>query len=200
MKLLLIDAYDSFVYVIYQYLCTGGHDVTVLRHDRVTTDTLAQGGFEAVVLGPGPGHPGAAGYLALLQAFAQHLPFFGVCLGMQAIALYYGADVVPASHLMHGKTSQIGHDNSGCFANLPNPLTVTRYHSLIATEATLAATPLLINATAKDDGYVMAVRHPELPIAGVQFHPESVATEKGMQIFDNYFNTIASISRQHVPQ
>ena len=191
MKILLIDAYDSFVYVIYQYLLSLDCEIDVVRNDKVSLSAIEAASYDAIILGPGPGHPKAAGYLDLLQALEHQLPIFGVCLGMQAISLYYGADVIPAKHLMHGKTCTITHHNTGCFTDAPNPLTVTRYHSLVATEDSLANTPLEITARADDDGYVMGIKHPSLPIEGVQFHPESVTTQDGLALFRRF---LASLS------
>jgi len=190
MKILLIDAYDSFVYVIYQYLLSLDCKVKVVRNDKVSLCTIKNEGYDAMILGPGPGHPKTTGYLELLAALEHHLPIFGVCLGMQAISLYYGADVIHAKHLMHGKTCTVSHENTGCFTQVPNPLTVTRYHSLIATQDSIAHTALQITARADDDGYVMGVRHPKLPIEGVQFHPESVSTENGLQLLANFLTPI----------
>ncbi len=190
MKILLIDAYDSFVYVIYQYLLSLDCEVDVVRNDKIVLKTIQEQDYDALVLGPGPGHPKAAGYLELLAALEQHLPIFGVCLGMQAISLYYGGAVVGAKHLMHGKTCTISHHNSGCFTGIANPLTVTRYHSLITTEDSLINTPLHITARADDDGYIMGIKHPHLPIEGVQFHPESILTENGLQLFKNFLRHV----------
>jgi anthranilate synthase component 2 len=140
------------------------------------------------MLGPGPGHPTDCGYVELIHHFQGKVPLFGVCLGMQAIALAFGGKVVKAKHLMHGKTSQISHTNEGCFVGLPKPLTVTRYHSLIAEEVTLPGNDLIITARSLDDHYIMGLRHRRFPIEGVQFHPESIGTEEGMALFQNAIN------------
>jgi len=187
MKLLLIDAYDSFVYIIYQYLLSLGHHVDVIRNDQQHFETIQQAQYDTIILGPGPGHPKECGYLEVIEHFKNKLPLFGVCLGMQAIAVYFGGEVVKASHLMHGKTSQVEHNNQDCFLNLPNPMTVTRYHSLIAEEKTLAPT-LKITARSLDDSYVMGLKHKTLNIEGVQFHPESICTDSGIKIFQNFLD------------
>lgn len=185
MNLLLIDAYDSFVYIIAQYLKTLGHKVTVIRNDKLNLDAVAE--YEALILGPGPGHPKDSGYVELINNYKGKLPIFGVCLGMQAIALTFGGNVIKASHLMHGKTSKIKHSNEGCFHELSNHLVVTRYHSLIAETESLPDT-LDVTATAMDDNYIMGLKHKKFNIEGVQFHPESISTQGGLKIFENFLN------------
>ncbi len=184
MKILLIDAYDSFVHTIYQYLLALHAEVTVVRTDHMDFAKIEAEQYDLIMMGPGPGHPTECGYVKLIHHFQGKIPLFGVCLGMQALAIAFGGQVVKAKHLMHGKTSQISHTNEGCFVGLPNPLTVTRYHSLIAKEDTLPS-DLIITARSLDDHYIMGLRHRHLPIEGVQFHPESIGTEEGMALFQN---------------
>lgn len=190
MTVLLIDAYDSFVYIINHYLEMLDLDVTVRRNDQVSPALVEQLRPDAIVLGPGPGHPSEANYLPIIQQFAGKLPIFGVCLGHQAIGLAFGADVGVARNLMHGRTSQIKHDGEGCFSGLPNPFTATRYHSLIVHEASVG-NDLVVTARSADDGYVMGMRHRHHMIESVQFHPESILTHGGLQIFSNFFDRAA---------
>lgn len=187
MNTLVIDAYDSFVYIIYQYLLKAGVNPTVVRNDKITLETIEAKAPDAIVLGPGPGHPAEAHYVEIIRAFAGRIPIMGVCLGHQAIGLAYGGTVGRASHLMHGKTSLIDHDGAGCFKDQPQPLRATRYHSLIVEEAGFPA-ELAVTARAQDDGYIMGLRHRTLPLESVQFHPESILTEQGMRIFTNFFD------------
>ncbi|MGW0216559.1 anthranilate synthase component II [Micromonospora chokoriensis] len=187
MKVLLVDAYDSFTHIIDQYLRTLGARTVVVRSRSRTSDELAALRPDAVVLGPGPGHPAESGHVELVHAFAGQVPLLGVCLGHQAIGLAYGGSVAVARHLMHGKTSVIGHDGRGVFAGASTPLTVTRYHSLIVADP--APPALEVTARSSDDGYVMGVRHRSLPVEGVQFHPESVLTEDGLRLFDNFLRS-----------
>jgi anthranilate synthase/aminodeoxychorismate synthase-like glutamine amidotransferase len=190
MKILLVDAYDSFVHTIYQYLLTLGAEVDVVRNDQLHFSQIEAAGYAAIVLGPGPGHPCDCGYVELIQHFKGRLPIFGVCLGMQALTVAFGGEVVPAKHRMHGKISQIEHDGEGCFAGLPNPLSVTRYHSLIAEESSFPHPELQITARSLDDHYIMALKHRQFPIEGVQFHPESICTAHGDRIFENFLRDL----------
>ncbi|MDH6463403.1 anthranilate synthase component 2 [Micromonospora sp. A200] len=184
MKVLLVDAYDSFTHIIDQYLRTLGARTVVVRSRSRTDEELATLRPDAVVLGPGPGHPAESGHVELVHAFAGRVPLLGVCLGHQAIGLAYGGTIAVARHLMHGKTSLVEHDGRGVFSGAVAPLTVTRYHSLIVDEPVPPA--LEVTARASDDGYVMGVRHRSLAVEGVQFHPESVMTEDGLRLFDNF--------------
>lgn len=185
MKILLIDAYDSFVYIIKNYLERMHHQVDIVRCDKIINNTLLT--YQAVILGPGPGHPGECGYLEVIAQLEGRLPIFGICLGMQAIAEYYGVTVSPASSRQHGKVSSIINDGCGCFTDLPKEFNVTRYHSLIADRDKFAHSLLQVTAISQLDGYVMALKHPELPIEGVQFHPESITTENGFRLIENFF-------------
>ncbi|MGW3507797.1 anthranilate synthase component II [Streptomyces sp. NPDC000994] len=183
MKVLLVDAYDSFTHIIDQYLLSLGARTEVVRSRTRSSKELVASAPDAVVLGPGPGHPADSGHVELVHAFAGRVPLLGVCLGHQAIGLAHGARIAVADRLMHGKTSLVEHDGQGVFAGAPLPLTVTRYHSLVIREP---AAPLVVTATSTDDGHVMGVRHEALDVEGVQFHPESVMTQEGMRLFRNF--------------
>jgi len=185
--ILLIDNYDSFTWNLVHLIGGLGKQVEVVRNDALTAGAAVSSGAEAVVLSPGPGEPGDAGICVetIRQAAETGMPVFGVCLGLQAIAAAMGGEVVRAGRQMHGKTSLIRHDGSGLFAGLPDPLSATRYHSLVAARRSLPNS-LRIAATAEDDGEIMALEHVAAPIAGVQFHPESIASEFGTELFRNF--------------
>jgi len=187
-KVLLVDAFDSFVHIIRQYLLSIGVQTQVVRSGELAVGDIPATGAGAILLGPGPGHPDTSGHVELVRAYAGRLPILGVCLGHQAIGRAFGARVGRAAHLMHGKASQVRHDGRGIFAGVPDPFRVTRYHSLIVDGASLTGTGLQCSATALDDGYVMALRHRTLPVESVQFHPESVRTEHGMRLLTNFVN------------
>ena len=184
--ILVIDNYDSFTWNLVHYLMELGADVEVVRNDAINVGQAMSSGAEAFLISPGPCTPNEAGIsLALVGACAAaKRPLLGVCLGHQSIGQYFGGQVLRAPRLMHGKTSPILHDGTGLYAGLPSPFTATRYHSLIVPEETMPST-LLINARTAD-GQVMGVRHAELPIHGVQFHPESIATEHGHALLANF--------------
>ncbi len=184
-RVLVIDSYDSFVYNLVQYLGELGAEPVVVRNDQVTVAEAIELAPDAVLLSPGPGRPEDAGIICeAVGAFAERgTPVFGVCLGHQAIGHVFGGDVVRAPELMHGKTSHIEHEGLGVFAGLPSPLTATRYHSLVIDPATL---PDCLEVTARTaDGIIMGVRHRELPVEGVQFHPESILTAAGHDLLRN---------------
>ena len=184
-RVLVIDSYDSFVYNLVQYLGELGAEPVVVRNDQLTVDEALALTPDGVLLSPGPGRPEDAGIIcAAIPAFgAAGIPLLGVCLGHQAIGHVYGGSVVRAPSLMHGKTSPIEHEGKGVFAGLPNPLTATRYHSLMIDPATM---PDCLEVTARCDGIVMGVRHRTLPIEGVQFHPESILTGAGHDLLRNF--------------
>ena len=188
-RVLVIDSYDSFVYNLVQYLGELGADPVVVRNDEVTVDEALGLAPDAVLISPGPGRPEDAGIIcAAIPAFATRgIPVLGVCLGHQAIGHVFGATVERAPSLMHGKTSVIEHQGLGVFAGLPSPLTATRYHSLVIAPETVPDC-LEVTATA-DEGIVMGVRHRELPIDGVQFHPESILTAAGHDLLRNFLST-----------
>ncbi len=187
--LLLIDNYDSFTWNLYQYFCELGVDVLVQRNDEVTLEEIALLQPTRLVISPGPCTPDEAGIsLAAIKAFAGKLPILGVCLGHQALAQAFGARVVRAREVMHGKTSAIEHNDLGVFAGLNHPLTVTRYHSLIVEKASLPP-EFDITAWSLRDGQpdeIMGLRHRHLPLEGVQFHPESILSEQGHQLLKNF--------------
>ncbi|MBX6385500.1 MAG: aminodeoxychorismate/anthranilate synthase component II [Microbispora sp.] len=185
MRTLVVDAFDSFVYILHQYLKSVGADPVVLRSTEVTPARVRELRPSAVLLGPGPGHPAASGHVEIVRNLAQEVPILGICLGHQAIGLAYGGHVRPASHLMHGKTSRISHDGKGLFIGMPPLFSATRYHSLIVTEDSVPDC-LEISARSLDDGYVMGLRHRTLPVESVQFHPESISTEDGLQMIKNW--------------
>ncbi|GGR77841.1 glutamine amidotransferase [Streptomyces aureoverticillatus] len=184
MKVLLIDAYDSFVHIIDQYLRTLGAETRVVRSLTRSPAELAAAAPDAVVLGPGPGHPAESGHVELVREFAGRVPLLGVCLGHQAIALAYGGRVEVAGQVMHGRTSTVRHDGAGLFQGLGHTLEATRYHSLVVAEP--LPDELVTTATALDHGYVMGLRHRELPVEGVQFHPESIMTNGGLAMMQNF--------------
>ena len=191
--ILLIDNYDSFTYNLYQYLCELGADVVVRRNDEVTVEEARALGAERIVISPGPCTPNEAGIsVNLIREMAGEIPILGVCLGHQSLGAAFGAEVINAPELMHGKTSMIHHDNKGVFAGLPNPFIATRYHSLILREESLPA-ELQISARA-DDGVVMGLRHRDYDIEGVQFHPESILTTAGKDLLANFIGQRALVS------
>ena len=189
--ILLIVNYDSFTYNLVQYFGALGQTVVVRRNDAITLDEIAALAPERLVISPGPCTPDEAGIsLDAIRHFAGQLPILGVCLGHQALAQVFGGRVVRAAKVMHGKTSPIRHDDQGVFSGLRNPLTVTRYHSLIVEAATLPA-DLEVTAWSLPDernlvSEIMGVRHRQLPIVGVQFHPESILSEQGMELLANF--------------
>lgn len=188
MRILVIDNYDSFVYNLVQYLGELGEDCTVWRNDAAELDGLdtALAGFDAVLVSPGPGAPDAAGRTLEIVAHcvANRVPLLGVCLGHQALAQHFGADVVRADEIFHGKTSPVTHDGSGVLAGIPSPFTVARYHSLTVDPATVPEELVVTGRVAS--GMIMAMRHAELPLHSVQFHPESVMTGNGHRILANW--------------
>jgi len=183
--LLMIDNYDSFTYNLVQYFGELGQEVQVFRNDEISLEEVDRLGAARVVISPGPCTPSEAGIsVALIQRFAGKIPILGVCLGHQSIGQAFGGRIVHAGQLMHGKTSEIRHKDAGVFHGLPNPLTATRYHSLVIEKKSL---PACLEVTAwTDDGEIMGVRHRDLPVEGVQFHPESILTEKGHELLANF--------------
>ena len=192
--ILVIDNYDSFTYNLVQYLGELGAEVVVKRNDAVSVDEIRELGPSGVLISPGPGRPEEAGVsLELIARLGAMTPIFGVCLGHQSIAQHFGASIVRADRLMHGRTSSILHEGAGVFANLPSPLTATRYHSLIVDRNTVPAELEITAWTDQDE--IMGLRHKDLPIEGVQFHPESFLTEHGHTLIGNWLSSLGTGER-----
>jgi anthranilate synthase component 2 len=185
--LLMIDNYDSFTYNLVQYFGELGEEVKVFRNDEITPQEVAQLKPERIVISPGPCTPSKAGIsIPLIERYNEPIPLLGVCLGHQSIGQAFGGKIIHSAQPMHGKTSLIFHDSAGVFRGLPNPFTATRYHSLVIERETL---PICLEITAwTEDGEIMGVRHKTLPIEGVQFHPESILTEHGHTLLENFLN------------
>ena len=187
MRLLVIDNYDSFTYNLVHFLGELGADPVVYRNDRISLDEIEDMGPEGIVLSPGPCTPNEAGIcLSLIDRFSATTPILGVCLGHQAIGQAMGGEVIRAPHLMHGKTSRINHKGKGIFRGLNSGFEATRYHSLIVRPETLP--PVLEVTATTDDGLIMGLQHRTLPVHGVQFHPESIASENGHALLQNFLN------------
>ena len=188
--ILVIDNYDSFTYNLVQYLGELGAELRVVRNDAVDADGVAALAPEGIVISPGPGTPDDAGVsLSLIRRLGERTPILGVCLGHQAIGQAFGGTVARAKAQMHGKTSDIRHDGRGVFVGLSNPLTATRYHSLVILPH---AVPADLEVTAwADDGEIMGVRHRRWPVEGVQFHPESILTVEGKRLLGNFLGRTA---------
>jgi anthranilate synthase/aminodeoxychorismate synthase-like glutamine amidotransferase len=183
--ILLLDNYDSFTYNLAQYLGQMGQQLEVRRNDEITLEEIEQDRPERIVISPGPCTPNEAGIsVALIQRFAGEIPILGVCLGHQAIGAAFGGRVIRAPQIMHGKTSEIRHDGKTIFRGLPQNFVATRYHSLIVERKSLPKTLEISAETA--DGIIMGLRHREMPVEGVQFHPESVLTEAGFKLLQNF--------------
>ncbi|WP_339647153.1 aminodeoxychorismate/anthranilate synthase component II [uncultured Pelagibacterium sp.] len=187
MRVLMIDNYDSFTYNLVHYIGELGAEVDVARNDKITLDEVAEKAPDAIVISPGPCTPNEAGIcLPLISRFAGEIPLFGVCLGLQSMGQAFGGDVVRAPHPMHGKVSTITHDGRGVFRGLNKQFEATRYHSLVVRDDTL---PAELTVTARsDDGQIMGLQHRDLPVHGVQFHPESISSENGHAILQNFLN------------
>lgn len=185
--IVLIDNYDSFTYNLVHYLGVLGTSCAVYRNDKITIEELRAIAPQAIVLSPGPCDPDKAGIcLELIEAFAEETPILGVCLGHQSIGQAFGGKIIRAPRMMHGKLSAISHEQQSVFKDLPNPFQATRYHSLTVERETLPA-ELQITATS-DDGLIMGLCHKEYPLHGVQFHPESIASEHGYQLLANFLD------------
>jgi len=188
-QILFIDNYDSFTYNLVHYMLELGGEIEVLRNDAITAADVAKRKPHGIVLSPGPCTPNEAGIcLDVIKMYGATLPILGVCLGHQAIGQVYGGNVVRAPKVMHGKTSQITHTGQGVFAGIPSPYTATRYHSLIVDRATL---PDCLTVTAEsEDGMIMGLQHKTHPVHGVQFHPESIASEHGHALLANFLKLL----------
>jgi len=189
MKLLVIDNYDSFTYNLVHFLGELGAELTVYRNDKITLDEIEKMAPDGIVLSPGPCTPNEAGIcLSLIERFKDTTPILGVCLGHQAIGQAMGGDVIRAPELMHGKTSRINHTGKGLFRGLNSGFEATRYHSLTVKPETLP--PVLEVTATTDDGVIMGLQHKSLPLHGVQFHPESIASENGHALLQNFLNIV----------
>ena len=185
--ILVIDNYDSFTYNLVQYLGELGEEIVVRRNDEIDLDGIAQLAPDHILISPGPCTPNEAGVsLALIERFKGEIPILGVCLGHQSIGQAFGGEVIRAGELMHGKTSEIKHDGKTVFSGLPSPFTATRSHSLIVKRDTL---PDCLEISAEtEDGMIMGLRHKEYAVEGVQFHPESIMTDHGLQMLRNFLD------------
>ena len=184
--ILVIDNYDSFTFNLVQYIQEIGEEVDVLRNDEVSLEDIREKKPDYILISPGPGNPDTAGIcLDVVKTFYQEIPILGVCLGQQIIAQAFGGLVRKATQPMHGKTSDINHDQKQIFKDIPSPFQVTRYHSLVVDESTF---PECLEISAKsDDGEIMAIRHKNYKVEAVQFHPEAILTENGLQMVRNFF-------------
>ena len=187
LKMLLIDNYDSFTYNLVQYFGELGADLQIFRNDKITIREIEALQPEKIVISPGPCSPNEAGISCqVIEYFCDQLPLLGVCLGHQCISQVFGGQIVRADKLMHGKTSMIQHKNQGIFTNLPNPFEATRYHSLILNPL---SKPDCLTITAwTEDNEIMGIQHTDLPVFGVQFHPESILTKEGKKLLSNFLN------------
>jgi anthranilate synthase component II len=193
MKFLIIDNYDSFVYNIAQYLGELGVSCDVIRNDKITLEQIKQNKYDAIIISPGPGTPSDKKYFGIcgdvIKNIGPTVPILGVCLGHQGIIEAFGGKVTNAGCVRHGKTSPVKHTNSELFKDVKNPFRATRYHSLVG-DKTIIPEILEVTATASDDGEIMAIRHKEYLIEGVQFHPESIMTEDGEKILSNFIKQV----------
>ena len=193
MKFLIIDNYDSFVYNIAQRLGELGVNSDVIRNDRITIDEIKEKNYDAIIISPGPGTPEEKRYFGIckdiIQKLGPKLPILGICVGHQGIIDCFGGKVVNAGNVRHGKTSQIQHYDDSLFHGVKNPFRATRYHSLVG-EKTIIPDSLKITAIAEDDGEIMGVSHKEYFIDGVQFHPESIMTDEGKKILENFITRV----------
>lgn len=193
--ILVIDNYDSFTFNLVQYIKQIGEEVVVIRNDQVSLEEIGKMAPHHILISPGPGNPDTAGIcLDVVKRFYQEIPILGVCLGHQIIAQAFGGKVTKAKKPMHGKTSLIIHDEKHIFRNIASPLQVARYHSLVVDETTF---PQCLEITARTkDGEIMALRHKEYKLEAVQFHPEAILTEKGLQMLQNFFQETQMIAKE----
>lgn len=189
MKTLIIDNYDSFTYNLYQYIGELGGNPVVFRNDEINLDDIKKGKYSHIIISPGPGHPDDEAYFGVCRqviiTYGKTIPLLGVCLGHQGIVSVFGGKVVRAQVIKHGKQSIISHDGKHIFAGVKNPLVGMRYHSLVGQKETIPD-ELVITALSQDDKAVMGVRHKNYPVFGVQFHPESIGTQEGKKILENF--------------
>jgi len=194
--ILMIDNYDSFTYNLVQYMGELGAELEVYRNDQISIDEIERQAPEKIVISPGPCTPSKAGISKeVIKHFAGKIPLLGVCLGHQSVVEAFGGEIIKAKKLMHGKTSMIQHDNKTIFKNLPNPFEATRYHSLVVNRSNL---PDCFEISAEsDDGEIMGIRHKELAVEGVQFHPESILTVHGKDLLKNFIDLPAEKVKEH---
>lgn len=191
--ILLIDNYDSFTYNLYQQISGLGKDVAVIRNDEITIDEIRTLNPEAIVLSPGPGTPEEAGITVnVVKELYKEFPILGICLGHQSIGAAFGGNIIRAEHIMHGKLSSLDFKKKSLFASIDDEISVMRYHSLVIEPSTLHE-DLEVLATSKDDGEIMAIQHKQYPVFGLQFHPESIGTETGSKMVQNFLNSLAYI-------
>lgn len=188
MRTLIVDAYDSFVHIIYQYFLELDAGPVVVRSGDLSPSEIKSQRPDMIVLGPGPGHPVESGHVEIVRELQGAVPILGVCLGHQAVGVAFGGRVIAARHLVHGKTSSISHDGRGVFAGHSVPFNATRYHSLVVEEHSVPDV-LKITARSQEDGYIMGLRHRSIPIESVQFHPESICTDGGLNIFRSFIES-----------
>lgn len=191
--ILLIDNFDSFTFNLYQYLGELGEQITVIRNNQLRIEQIQELNPKAIILSPGPGKPEDAGIcIELVQTFYNKIPILGICLGHQAIGAAFGGKILRAALIKHGKTSLITHQSDGVFTGLPTPLEVMRYHSLIIEKCSIPE-ELEIISHSVDDQEIMAIKHRQYPVFGLQFHPESIGTPSGKQILNNFLNEIERV-------
>ena len=195
--ILMIDNYDSFTYNLVQYMGELGADIRVERNDRISIDEIESLAPKKIVISPGPCTPAKAGIsVEVIKYFSDKVPVLGVCLGHQSVGAAFGGEIIKAGKLMHGKTSEVRHDGKTLFKNLPNPFTATRYHSLVLNRKTL---PDCFEITAEsDDNEIMGIRHKELPVEGVQFHPESILTPSGKDLLKNLLRIVEYVISKNI--
>ena len=188
--ILLIDNYDSFVYNLYQYFQIIGEDIEVFRNDKISIKEISQKKPKALVISPGPCTPKEAGVcVELVKTLYRDIPIFGICLGHQVIGQAFGSEIIRAGKVMHGKTSLVTHDEKTIFKDIENPFEAMRYHSLVINKKNISS-DLIVSATSDDDKEIMAVRHKEYLVEGIQFHPESILTQVGMNILRNFLKLV----------
>lgn len=193
--ILLIDNFDSFTFNLYQYLGELGEQITVFRNNQLSIEQIKELNPKAIILSPGPGKPEDAGIcIELIQTFYNKLPILGICLGHQAIGAAFGGEILRAALIKHGKTSLITHQSEGIFSGLPSPLEVMRYHSLIIEKCSIPK-ELECIAHSVDDQEIMAIKHRQYPVFGLQFHPESIGTPSGKHILNNFLNEIERVRK-----
>lgn len=195
--ILIIDNYDSFTYNLYQYIGETYKDIKVVRNDEITVDDLNKMNLEGIILSPGPGVPEKAGIcVEVIKKYGGEVPILGICLGHQAIGYAYGGSVIRAKAIKHGKTSRIKHKDDKLFKGINNIFNVMRYHSLVVDESVLPE-ELLVTAKSLDDDVIMALKHKQYEVYGVQFHPESIFTEQGKDIIKNFLEEICGVTRSN---